>query len=400
MYGPRATQVSRTLGALVPLGWQPTVVCLAPRRGGPHWPDGRDVDLPSGVQAVRVPSPEEWSIVRAAWRLLPGLRDRPDSKWVWRNRAAKAAEASAASAPFDVLVSFAQPWTDHLVGLDVHIATGLPWVAHFSDPWIDSPYWHGSAEQRAKARQMETQVVRTASVLVFTTHEAADLVMAKYPTDCRSKVVIVPHGFDASHGARLVKRPAGGRGPLRLIYTGRFYDGLRTPTALLRALAMLQAEPDLRDQFELTIVGPFVTGFAGEARAIGVDRIVRFRDRVSPSDARAAAADADVLLVIDAPTKGPSPFLPSKLIDYLPLRKPIVGLTPIDGASATLLRRLGAFVAPPDDENEIQRVLRDLARRHRAGSLGVAPEYDAVAAEYDIVRTTTILSDALTRACR
>jgi glycosyltransferase involved in cell wall biosynthesis len=399
MYGPRATQVARTLGALVPLAWQPTVVCLAPRRGGPHWRDGRDVPLPDGVEAIRVQSPEEWTVVRAAWRLLPGLRDRPDSKWVWRDRAVKAAIGAAARRRFDVLATFAQPWTDHVVGLSVNASTGLPWVAHFSDPWIDSPYWRGSPRQRDNAARMEAQVVRAATALVFVASEAADLVMRKYPDELRSKVVIVPHGFDRSRSSSALNG-RGREGRVRLVYTGRFYDGLRTPSALLRALGKLQADVAVKDAFELTVVGPFVTGFEREARALGVDHIVHFRDRVLPDEAFRIAAEADVLLVIDAPTDGPSPFLPSKLIDYLPLRKPILGVTPSKGASAALLKRLGGFVAPPGDEEAIQNVLRDIARRHRDGVLDVGPEFDRVAGEYDIARTTAAFSDALARACR
>ena len=57
MYGPRATQVARTLGQLALLGWHSTVVCLDPRRGGPHWRDGADAVFPRGVETVRVPSP-------------------------------------------------------------------------------------------------------------------------------------------------------------------------------------------------------------------------------------------------------------------------------------------------------------------------------------------------------
>src|SRR5437764_11235959 len=95
MYGPRATQVSRTLGALVPLGWQPTVVCLDPRRGGPNWRDGVDLAPPPGVELIRVPSAEEWMVVRAARKLVPALRGTPDPQCVWIPRATAAAEAAA-----------------------------------------------------------------------------------------------------------------------------------------------------------------------------------------------------------------------------------------------------------------------------------------------------------------
>jgi len=396
MHGPRATQVARTLGALVPLGWTPSVVCLDPRRGGPNWPGGVDVALPDGVEAVRVASPEEWTIVRAVWRLLPALRDRPDSKWVWIDRAAAAAEQRAAAARFEGLVTFAQPWSDHLAGLRVHRTTKLPWVAHFSDPWVDSPYLQASRSQRRAAERMEADVIHEADAIVFVTSETADLVMKKYPDAFRSKVTVVPHGFDST-----VAVPSGERrpGPMRMVYTGRFYDGVRTPDSLLRAIAMLNAEQPLANTLDVTFVGSHVMEFARDAASLGLDRFVHFRDRVSVEDARAIAADADVLLVIDAPTRGPSPFLPSKLVDYLPLRKPIFGITPVDGASASLLTHLGCSVAAPGDVAGIQAAVASFVGQWRDGTLGVAPQFDRVAGEYDIRRTSALFSDILTQAC-
>src|SRR5215467_14338484 len=199
MYGPRGTQVARTLDALVSQGWQSTVVCLDPRRGGPNWRDGRDVQFRRGVDAVRVASPEEWTVVRALWRMAPSFRDRPDPKWVWVKRAAAAAEAAASRTRFDGLVTFAQPWSDHLVGLRVHRVTKLPWVAHFSDPWIDSPYWRGSRRQRAIAAEIESRVIHDATAVVFVTDQTADLVMKKYSCDLRKKVAVVPHGYEPAN---------------------------------------------------------------------------------------------------------------------------------------------------------------------------------------------------------
>jgi len=399
MYGPRATQVSRTLGALTPLGWESTVVCMDPRRGGPNWRDGADAPLPAGVTALRVKSPEEWTITRALWRLLPSLRDRPDPKWVWVRRASRAAIAAASHTKFDGLVSFAQPWSGHLAGLRVHRRTGLPWVAHFSDPWVDSPYWRGSSSQRAVAAKLEELVVREATAVVFVTAEAADLVMEKYPHSWRSKISVVPHGFvvpaTATQKGSLYTDK---RMPLRLVYTGRFYDGLRTPSSLFRALSTINKEEPLEGVLEFTFVGPFVTEFASEARAAGIEHLVRLNDRVPPAEAQSIAAEADVLVVIDAPADGPSPFLPSKLVDYLPLRKPILAITPLEGASATLVRRAGGIVAAPDDEGGIRVALRDLVARWREGRLDVGPDFDRIAAGYDITRTTAAFSDVLTRA--
>jgi hypothetical protein len=396
MYGPRATQVARTVNELASLGWQSTVVCLDPRRGGPHWRDGVDASFASGVHALRVPSPEEWLLVRAAWRVVPALRDRPDSKWVWIGRAARAAERAIEMTKFDGLMTFGQPWSDHLVGLRVRRATKLPWIAHFSDPWADSPYLGSSHAQRHSARRMEEDVVREASAVVFVTTQMADLVMKKYPEAWRDKVAVVPHGFETA-GRATAERTRRETGPMRLVYTGRFYDGLRTPVSLLQALARIHAKDPLAGVLDVSFVGPHVTGFAGEAARLGLDSFVHFRGRVQPSEATATAGAADALLVIDAPTDGPSPFLPSKLVDYLPLRKPILGITPPAGAAAELLGRLGCPTAPPDDVDAIENAVTCLVRQWRDGNLSVPPQFDRVAAEFDIRHTTAQLNGVLTR---
>ena len=395
MYGPRGAQVSRTLGQLAALGWRPLAVCLAPRPGGARWPDGVPAEPAPGVELVRVPSPEEWIAVRAAWRLAPGLRDFPDSTRVWVRRAANAAIRAASTSECEGLLTFAQPWSDHLVGLRVRRATGLPWVAHFSDPWADSPY--ATPRQRSIWRRMEEDVIREASGLVFVTQETADLVMEKYPVDWRKKVSVVPHGFIPRSAEAAPQSDRRDR-PMRLVYTGRFYSGVRTPTTLLRALDELNRRDALAGTLDVSFVGPHVEEFTRDAAALGTDSFVHFSGRLPLVEASRLAADADALLVIDAPSQGPSVFLPSKLIDYLSFRKPILGITPESGASARLLRRLGCPVAPPDDVAAIASALTGLVRQWRTGTLSVGETFDAVAAEFDISCTTQRLHDVMMRA--
>ena len=393
LYGPRGRQVARTVTALPSLGWQPTVVAFEPRRGGPHPIDAAD-GPPLAIPICAVRSPQEWLPVRAAFRIAPRLRDHPDPARVWVPRAARAAVRLARAEAFAGLITFAQPWSDHLVGLRVRRATKLPWVAHFSDPWSDSPY--ATSRQRSIWRPMEEEVIREAAAVVFVSEETADLVMKKYPAAWRDKVSVVPHGFSAATSRENAARPIDAR-PLQLLYTGRFYAGVRTPIPLLRAVAALHRRERLDDALHVTFIGPHVEEYAADARRLGVAALTTFRGRTSRLEVDRMAADADALVVIDAPG-GHSVFLPSKLIDYLPFRKPLLGITAADGASGALLRRLGAHVAPPDDEAAIASALEDLIARWRGGTLGVSPSFDAVAAGYDIRNTTARLAAVLQRA--
>src|SRR5215208_5474401 len=114
--GPRAVQVSRLTKHLVPLGWESSVVCFAPRSRRYN----QDHDLaarlraPAGVMLVPVPSLEERLFFRALWRVCPPLKLLPDEKWVWIGAATSAARRVAAQRKHEAVISFAQPWSDHL----------------------------------------------------------------------------------------------------------------------------------------------------------------------------------------------------------------------------------------------------------------------------------------------
>ena len=333
--GPRAVQVSRTLKYLVPLGWQSSVVCFGARSRRYNQDEelaGRLLE-PNGVALVPVHSAEERLFLRALWRLVPPLKQLPDEKWVWIRAATRAAVRLAAEQPFAALISFAQPWSDHLIGLRVQRATGLPWVAHFSDPWVVSPYVTGRAWQRRIWQRMEASVVRHADALVFVNAQTANRMMERYPDRLRVKVHVVPHGVDPAGQISLLPRVTGA--PLTIVHTGRFYEGIRTPEPLLRALARLAARRPLARELRLVFVGTDVPAYRRLTRALGLDDVVEFCGRRSFADSARYAAAADVLLVIDAPADE-NLFLPSKLIDYLPLEKPILALTPARGATADL----------------------------------------------------------------
>jgi glycosyltransferase involved in cell wall biosynthesis len=394
--GPRAVQVSRTLKHLVPLGWKSSVVCFGPRSSRYN----QDAHLAArlrareGVALVPVPSLEERLFFRALWRVAPPVKLLPDEKWVWIRAATRAALRLVAEQPFAVLASFGQPWSDHLIGLRVHRATGMPWVAHFSDPWVVSPYLRGRTWQRRIWERMEAAVVQNANALVFVNAQTAARTMERYPDSLRDKVHVVPHGYDASEPAGPTASAEGAR--LTIVYTGRFYEGIRTPEPLLRALARLAENRPIARELRVAFVGTVVPAHRQLAHVLGLDDLVEFSGRLSFADSASRAAAADVLLVIDAP-EGENLFLSSKLIEYLPAGKPILALTPLLGATADLIRSLGYPVIPPDDEAGIALAIDALLDAKGEGRLHVSEKHAAVAQEYDIRRTTAAFAEILAR---
>lgn len=394
---PRSIQVARTLKYLKPRGWDATVVCGDPRamRKGRAQDEALAAQYAAAYRAVPVWSFEEAAPVLALWRLLPQLQMLPDARRPWIRPALRAARALAAAHPFDALVSFAQPWSDHLVALQLKRETGLPWLAHFSDPWVDSPYLQGPAWLRQRWQAWEGEVVRAADALVFVTTQTADLVMSKYPAEWRVKAHVVPHGYDAdlARAAAGEPRPAHGR-PLRLVYTGNFFAG-RTPDGLLDALDRLSSTTPLRGVIEVVFVGQMPPGYAARITRAGLDDVVSCRGTVPFLEGLREAGRADVLLVVDAPGDAGSVFLPSKLVDYLMFRKPILGLTPAGGTAAQLLERLGCPVVPPGDPARIAAALQRLIDEWGTGRLDVSAAFDAVASEYSMETAAARLDGAL-----
>jgi glycosyltransferase involved in cell wall biosynthesis len=186
-------------------------------------------------------------------------------------------------------------------------------------------------------------------------------------------------------------------GPLRVVYTGRFYARWRTPEHLLRAIA--GAKTSHRDSLEVVFAGTTDVNAVQLASRLGLDDTVTFSGRLAWAESMSLAMTADVLVVIDAPGDM-NLFLPSKLIEYLPLGIPLLGLTPRVGASADVLRALGYPVVAPTDTDAIARELRSLIEAKRSGRLHASPQHAAASARYDIRRTSAEFADVLTSCLR
>lgn len=389
---PRALQVPRTLNALSRMGWHVTVIHAGRGLVPPDTP--RDPSLVEFFEngysraAVGLPRP-------AAWRRVFALLARSgldEAAWLWL--AARKVNDLLERERFDALVTFAQPWSDHLIGLEVRRRRPIPWVAHFSDPWVDNPLLRAKDEKRLPGwRKQEEEVIREASAVVFTTGYTLELVMRKYPAAWRRKAFVVPHGYDPSLLWSLKPAQRGSR--MRLVMTGSFYS-VRTPEPLLEALRRLNQRHQLHDQLEVLLAGAYNERYEALAPRMGLEGVVRVRGTIPYRESLELLNGADVLLVIDAPSSEASAFLPSKLIDYLMFAKPILGITPLRGASAELLRSLDCPVVAPEDIAGIARAVEELLERWRAGRLGVSAGFRQVAARYEI-RCVTERLDAILR---
>lgn len=267
------------------------------------------------------------------------------------------------------LVSFGQPWSDHLLALDLAPRLGLPWLAHFSDLWSDWELSPVDALSRACNRRLEARVMAGADRLLFTTPETLDLVLAKYPTAWRNKAGVLSHSFAPGH------YPADGFQPdaERVIrYLGTFY-GQRHPALLARPLAIIARErPELLNGVRFEIIGDHAPGPETRTALAGLpEGLVAFRPPVPHRQSLALMASAEALLVIEFPHPR-SVWLPSKIVEYIGAARPILGLVP-PGAARRVIQEAGGACADPRDNQAVAAMLMEhLARPPQASPWGEA----------------------------
>ncbi|HEX8687996.1 MAG TPA: glycosyltransferase, partial [Pyrinomonadaceae bacterium] len=252
---PRSGQVARLLKHL---GFDTALVC-ADERGARRDPT-LDPDAESSLRAcLRVPFPPA-GVRRHADRLAARLRlpvwsKIPDEYRSWGRPALKAVREFAEASGYrpDLVVSFGQPMSDHLVGLRLRKLYGVPWVAHFSDPWVENPFDPRDRLARRINLALERRVAEAADRLVFTSEETVDLVMRKHPAAWRRKARVLPHSFDPALYPAAAEAP-GGETVVR--YTGEFY-GRRTPRPLVETLRSILADaPRLLEGVRFELIGP------------------------------------------------------------------------------------------------------------------------------------------------
>ena len=329
---------------------------------------------------------------KMAYRLSPKLwnsRNRtPDQYGTWRKAVIKTLEQLS----FDdnhVLVTFSHPLVDHVIGVELKRRLRMPWVAHFSDPWTDSPFLRLDSYTLGKNLELERQTIEDADRLIFTSQETVEKVMSKYPESLHAKARVLPQCYDES----LFATPQEKQQTIVVRHVGNFY-GNRTPEPLFKTIAAtLSSQPEKLKDVRFELIGAHESVSESATLQHLPEGLVSIKPVVDYQESLNLMSSADGLLVIDAPAEV-SMFLPSKLIDYIGAGRPIMGFTPT-GAAATVIRNLGGWVTDPQASDaavavfcEFLNYLRSAKSQNEVwGNQAVRARYDVkqIAAEFESI---------------
>lgn len=274
----------------------------------------------------------------------------PDFQYLWHFDLLKKTRVLIEKSSPDIIVTFGQPMSTHIVGLKLkHMFPNIKWFAHFSDPWLDNIFNDYNFWTKWINKHYQDNVLKSADRLIFTSQETIDLVTKYYPIEIFNKSISLPHTFNQDLYIQQEKRE---NKKIILRYMGNFY-GKRQPDGLLKALQMVS--PEQRARIRIEFIGSSTQSIKDMICVSKLEDTVFTYPSVNYMKSLELMRSSDILLIIDAPTEK-SPFLPSKLIDYIGAEKPIFGITP-PGTSQKLIEEMGFLVADSRDILDISSKL-------------------------------------------
>jgi hypothetical protein len=395
--GPESALVKINTLDLLRRGWQLSVLTTTMEHMHQTIDHGMLVGMPADLEIMRTPSydatlrkrwPRLWMpflMILRSWLL-------PEVFFLWLLSSVPAGRRWLEEHGPAVIYSRATKHVSNVTGWFLKRATGLPWIAHFSDPWQAAKYLNPL--QTAIAEWFERRIFRDADAIVIVNGQLTGEFAAMHP-GCESKLHVIPHGYVPLDQ---VPPPSvnPGKRPLQAIHAGSFIPTLREPDQLFKGLALLNQRLPLKDLLHLTCVGVDTTRYQGMADELGLAGIVSLRDSIPYQQCQDMVAASDLLLVLDSPHSG-GIYLPTKLIEYLPYEKPVLGLAEHDSAVHQVLKHCDLTFADQNSPEAIATVFEQLLKQWQAGTWGVSALNRERVVDYRIDRVNEKLHDLLTQ---
>jgi glycosyltransferase involved in cell wall biosynthesis len=317
-------------------------------------------------------------------RLILSALSMPDMYTGWIVPAIVAGLKAARRSKAEQIFSSGPFWTNHLVGFALSYLTGLPWTAHFRDPWVAGAWESPTSAIAARLdKWLERLVVTRATAVVGVTEEHAAAFRQTYPHLPAEKFAAVPNGYDDGEWDNLptgIRRDEKSEGKFLIVYAGKFYIE-RDPQPLFRALKILIDSGEIaREQIRIDLVGWCATSEGRSVREMAIecglsDCVNILGPRSRPETLR-RMTEADLLLLL---AERFVIQIPGKTYEYLRAGRPILAITP-EGALANLLRRIGGgLVVNPNDTAGILAAVRESVRQWKDGRVRHVADPRAIA---------------------
>ena len=261
----------------------------------------------------------------------------PDPRCLWIGPSIRFLKKYLKEHPVDIIVSTGPPQSMHLIARKVSLATGIPWVADFRDPWTKIFYFkHLMLGKRAerKHHELEQRVLDDATAVIA----VSPMVQADFAAMTKTPVYLVTNGYDESDYAEAVVPEKG----FNVVHTG-LLTAEGNPVELWKILGdKCREDADFAASFRLTLAGKTDETVLESIRKAGLGNYLTDLGYIDHNKAVMQQRKASVLILPIREEPETKAILPGKLFEYLAARRPVLGVGTGEGAMAEVLKETGA----------------------------------------------------------
>jgi len=281
----------------------------------------------------------------------------PDFAIEWIPIAIKSAKPYIHNCDMIVTIS-GWPVSPHIIGYFSKIFFKKNWTAIFHDPWAYSPanlipHW-----RRWLDKIFEKLLLKRANLIAFTTQQTKDLYIKNYKLN-KERTDTIIHGFNEEEFKYITPEKSL---RFRIVHTGTLYDDIRNPNHFFKALACLQELP-----IEVILAGHVPINHLETIKELRLEEKIKYLGNVSYTRSLALQKSADILLLIGNTGQLQ---LPSKIFEYLAIRRPILVIkTDQNDLAANLVARNNSGLIVANQPEEIVQAIRQIYSYWRNNTL-------------------------------
>ena len=259
---------------------------------------------------------------------------------------------------FSYIHSISNPRSTHLLAYKAKKHLGIPWIAQFDDPWLDSTGRSFKSSYFLKCdRELEKLVAENADVIIHSNNVIKEIWLERYGDLVKDKIVILPFNFNIDTLPN-VSESRLQDGKLILSHIGHIYNS-RSSMTLLNALNKLYDEDkELESKIHVNFIGGI---HASEKEFVlngQLKNLVSFIGTLPPESLESYYQNSSMFLIIDLNLER-SPNYPSKLMMYFYYKRPIIGITRPNSQLEHELKETGHSCFYYDDVDGLASMIRN-----------------------------------------
>lgn len=338
-----------------------------------------------GLQSVKIPKLPNTQPYKINWLKL--FMERyiiiPDPRLGWLPFAIFKGIKIIRDRKPDIIFAVYPYTTSILIGYILHKFFKIPLVLDMHDTWTLYPEWLIGVSENSpilKLRQgleenMLKLIFNSSSAVITNTEHMKNMYIKRYPSINPSKYVTINNGYDPDDFVGIENENDRFKiqdSKFKIIFSGRYYRH-HYPLYFLKGLNwIINKYPDIRNEISIIFMGGFGKENEYIVKKMGLEDVITIIEYLPYKENLKILSNADAFLITLIP---PSDFngyrIPSKVPEYLYLKKPILAIIP-DGELKELLEKLKAgIVVEPTDIEGIGNAIYELYKKYKNHSLNI-----------------------------